>query len=102
MKTVAFALLCAALATAAFPLSSALSAAPAPQEEVPEALNRGRVITGFSVLPGSLPVLKGVSKSTPVTIRAVSGKWVEIDYPGQVGGPVWINTDLVVSFRVER
>jgi len=101
MKNLALVLSGAALAAAAFALVSAVSPSPS-VGDVPSDIGKGRVVTGFSVLPGSLPVLAGLDDNTPVTIRDVEGTWIEIDYPTQRTGPVWINTNLVVSFRVER
>ena len=79
MKNLALVLSGAALATAALALSSALSPS-LPSEEVPADLGKGRVITGFNLLRGSLPALDGLTQETPVTVRDVDGAWIEIDH----------------------
>ena len=62
----------------------------------------GGTLFGFTVLKGQQPNLDGLGARSPVTIRKVMGNWVLIDYPTMTTGPVWVNLQNVVSFRVER
>lgn len=106
MKNIAFALLGALVTLAAVGLSSAgPTAAQRGMQDggrVPDEVRQGGTLFGFTVLKGHQESLSGLGPRTPVTIRKMSGNWIQIDYPTQTTGPVWVNIQNVVTFRTER
>lgn len=100
MKNSSSMLLGAAAALALCWLVSA--AAPAASPELPTQLKTGGTVFGFDVLSGGGKGLAGLSPETPVTVREMSGDWILVDFPTQKSGPVWVNGNMLVSFRTNR
>lgn len=76
-----------------------LTSAASPQAGLkPSSLRQGNVVFGLQLMKG----LDGLEARTPVTIRDRDGAWLLIDYPTKTTGPIWINTNLIVSLRTDR
>jgi hypothetical protein len=80
----------------------ASAASPAVPPDLPRQLKVGGTIFGFDVLSGGGKGLSSLSPDSPVTIREVRGGWFLVDYPTQKTGPVWVNSDMIVSFRTNH
>ena len=76
-----------------------LTSAATPQAGLkPTSLRQGNVIFGLQLMKG----LDGLEPRTPVTIRDKDGDWLLIDYPTKTTGPIWVNTNQIVSLRTDR
>lgn len=99
MKNLALLLSGAGLASLALLATSARG--PEPSQE-PMHLRGGATVFGLNLVQGTSNPLAGLSQTSAVSIRAVSGEWLQIDSPGLKAGPTWIHKDNIVSYRTGR
>jgi hypothetical protein len=72
---------------------------PAPSGLQAGGLVAGSKVFGFNLLKGEGSGIKGLTDASPVAVRERSGRWALIEFPSLTTGPVWVNTDLVISYR---
>jgi len=99
MKNISLVLLGAALSAVVLLASSASS--PAVPQSMTN-LRAGSSVFGLNLVQGSLDPLAGANQSGAVSIRAVKGDWIQIDYPAMKNGPTWVNVNNIVSYRTGR
>jgi hypothetical protein len=99
MKNISLVLLGAALSAGVL-LASSAGAPPAPQGST--AFRAGGSVFGLNLVSGNLDPLAGATPGGAVSIRAVKGDWIQIDYPSMKNGPTWVNVNNIVSYRTGR
>lgn len=99
MKNISLVLLGAALSAGVL-LASSAGSPSAPQNT--SALRAGTTVFGLNLVAGRLDPLAGSTAGVAVSIRAVKGDWVQIDYPAMKNGPTWVNVNNIVSYRTGR
>ncbi|MCB9914999.1 MAG: hypothetical protein H6828_07600 [Planctomycetes bacterium] len=99
MKNLALLLVGAGLGVALSALTSAGGSAPV---EGNKHLRAGATVYGLNLVAGTARPLAGLADDMPVTVRAMDGDWLQVDFPAQKTGPVWVNQANVVSYRTSR
>ena len=98
MKNLALLLTGAGLATLVLLATSARGAAP----QMPQHLRGGATVFGLNLVQGTSNPLKGVDGNAAISIRSVSGDWIQIDSPSMTSGPTWVHRGNIVSYRTGR
>jgi hypothetical protein len=88
----------------AFGLWALLASAQGSDSEValPSALSEGSALLALNLVDGTGEGFAGLAADTPVTVLEVDGTWLLLEYPNQVGGPAWVNSQGIVSFQTRR
>jgi hypothetical protein len=88
-------------AVAALVVTLALGAAGPPTGDLPPHLTAGKTFYGIVFAQPDASPLGPLSATTPIKVLGSEGSWYLLEVPRQPRGPVWVNMDLVVSYRTD-